>query len=149
MFLGEYLWARSGPLHGSESSYGQSTDLNYISWAISTIRAHSSVPDPISQGPIDSGQRDRGYTSSQTLLSMEDRPDFPYWGTTGFSRTPNTPRIPHLWNPKYISQNTIYTDGSNIKGNPRLRALVTHVPIRSTIYTDAGGIDETRTIMRS
>ncbi len=41
----------------------------------------------------------------------------------------------------------MYTDGSNIKGPSRLLAAVVHVSTCTTIYINAGGIDETRTIM--
>jgi len=41
----------------------------------------------------------------------------------------------------------VYTDGSNIKGQPRLGAAVEHFPTGTTIYIDAGGKKETRTIM--
>ncbi len=40
-------------------------------------------------------------------------------------------------------------DGSNIKGYPRLRAAVVHIPISTTIFIDAFGTEETRTIMRA
>ena len=43
----------------------------------------------------------------------------------------------------------MYTDGSEITGQPRLGAAVVHVPTCRTIYIDAGGTDETRTIMRA
>ena len=42
----------------------------------------------------------------------------------------------------------MYTDGSNIKGHPRLGATVVHVPTCTILYIDAGGTKETRTIMR-
>ena len=43
----------------------------------------------------------------------------------------------------------MYTDGSGIKGQPRLGAAVVHVPTCTTVYIDAGGAKETRTIMRA
>ena len=42
-----------------------------------------------------------------------------------------------------------YIDGSDITGHPRLGAAVVHVPTCTNIYIDAGGPDETRTIMRA
>ena len=42
----------------------------------------------------------------------------------------------------------MYTDGSDITGQPRLGAAVAHVPTCTTIYIDAEGTDETRTITR-
>jgi hypothetical protein len=43
----------------------------------------------------------------------------------------------------------VSTSGSDIKGQPRLETAVVHVPTWTTIYIDAGGTDETRTIMRA
>ena len=43
----------------------------------------------------------------------------------------------------------VYTDSSDIKGQPRLGAAVVHVPSYTTIYIDKGGRDETRTIIRA
>jgi len=43
----------------------------------------------------------------------------------------------------------VYTDVSDINKQPRLGAGVVHVPTRTTLYIDAGGIEETRTIMRA
>ena len=42
----------------------------------------------------------------------------------------------------------VYTDGSDIKGQPRLGAAVVHVQTCSTIYIDARGTDDTRAIVR-
>ena len=36
-----------------------------------------------------------------------------------------------------------------MKGHPRLGAAVVHIPTRTTIYVEAVGCDETRTIMRA
>jgi hypothetical protein len=46
----------------------------------------------------------------------------------------------------------VYTDGFDIKGQPRLGAAVVHVPTCTTMYIDARGTDETcdlPTIMRA
>jgi ribonuclease HI len=59
------------------------------------------------------------------------------------------PPAPRQWIPKYIPENWVYTDGSDIKGHPRLGAAVVHVPTATTIYIDAAGTDETHTIMRA
>ena len=40
-------------------------------------------------------------------------------------------------------------DVSKIDGHPRLGASVVHIPTATTIYIDAAGTDETRTIMRA
>jgi hypothetical protein len=36
--------------------------------------------------------------------------------------------------PKFIPKNLVYTDGSDIKGQPRLKAAVVHTTTRTTIY---------------
>jgi hypothetical protein len=100
---------------------GHSTYINSISWTIVTFRAHNSFPDPVLQRPIDYDQRSGGYTSSQTIPSMEDMPNMSYvFGTKRFPRIPNTPPTPHQWTPKYIPDKWIYTDGFDINDNPRL-----------------------------
>jgi len=43
----------------------------------------------------------------------------------------------------------VYTNGSDITGQPRLGVAVVHVPTCTTIYIDARGSDKTRTIMRA
>ena len=43
----------------------------------------------------------------------------------------------------------VYIDGSDITGQPRLGAAVVHVPTCATIYIDAGGTYEARTIIRA
>ncbi len=43
----------------------------------------------------------------------------------------------------------MFTDGSDIKSQPRLGAAVVHVPTSTTIYNDARGTDKIRTIMRA
>jgi hypothetical protein len=79
---------------------------------------------------------------------MEDRPNLPYGGSSGFPRTPNTSPTPHHWTPKYIPDSLIYTYGFDIKENHRLGAAVAHIPTRTTKYTDADGTHEANTIIR-
>jgi len=70
------------------------------------------------------------------------------WGNPAISppqRAP--PPAPHLWTPKNIPENGVYTDGSKIDGHPRLVASVVHIPTATTIYIDAVGTEENRTIM--
>jgi hypothetical protein len=43
----------------------------------------------------------------------------------------------------------VYTDGFDSKVQPCSGAEVMHVPTRTTIYIDACGTQETRTIMRA
>ena len=60
-----------------------------------------------------------------------------------------TPPTPTPWTPKFVPEEWVYTDGSDIKGQPRLGAAVVHIPTRTTIYIDATGCEETNTIMRA
>jgi hypothetical protein len=53
------------------------------------------------------------------------------------------------WHPRFSQEEWVYTAGSDIKGHPRLGAVVVHIPTRITIYIDAAGSEETRTIMRA
>ncbi len=48
----------------------------------------------------------------------------------------------------FLTEQWVYTDGSNIQGQPRPGAALVHVSTCTTIYIDAGGTYETRTIMR-
>jgi ribonuclease HI len=57
--------------------------------------------------------------------------------------------VPYPWQPKYLPEQWVYTDGSDIEGHPRLGAAVVHIPTATTIYIDAAGSEETRTIMRA
>jgi len=56
---------------------------------------------------------------------------------------------PHPWIPRFIPEYWVYTDGSDIKGQPRLGAAVVHIPTCNTIYIDAVGTEETCTITRT
>ena len=56
---------------------------------------------------------------------------------------------PYPWAPKFLPEQWVYTDGSDITGHPRLGAAVVHIPTSTTIYIDAAGTEETRTIMRA
>ena len=49
----------------------------------------------------------------------------------------------------FLPEPWVYTDGSDITGHPRLGAVVVHIPTSNTIYIDAAGTEETRTIMRA
>ena len=57
--------------------------------------------------------------------------------------------MPLPWTPKYRPEQWVYTDGSDIKGQPRLGAAVVHVPTCTTIYIYARVTEGTRTRMRA
>ena len=88
-----------------------------------------------------------GYTSSQPIPPLESLPTIP--GGNGGSPPPSGPPIPHPWTPMFTPEHWIYTDGSDIDGHPRLGAAVIHIPTSTTLYIDAAGTEETRTIMRA
>jgi ribonuclease HI len=56
---------------------------------------------------------------------------------------------PYPWAPKFLPEQWVYTDGSDITGHPRQGASVVHIPSSATIYMDVTGTKETRTIMRA
>ena len=91
----------------------------------------------------------RGYTSSQPLPTLVDMPHFPIGAATGPLSQRSPSHVPHPWTPRFIPENWVYMDGSDIKGQPRLGAVVVHILTRTTIYIDAAGTEETRTITRA
>ena len=80
---------------------------------------------------------------------MENIPIFPIqhagWATPLYGEAP----APYPWALKFLPEQWVYTDGSDITGHPRLGAAVVHIPTSTTIYIDVAGIEETRTIMRA
>ena len=91
----------------------------------------------------------RGYTSSQLLPDLEDIPVFPIQHARKTSHFKGDAPAPYPWAPKFQPEDWVYTDGSDITGQPRLGAAVVHIPTNTTIYIDATGTKETRTIMRA
>jgi hypothetical protein len=89
-----------------------------------------------------------GYTSFQPLPDLEDIPVFPTkharWASPFNGEAPS----PYPWAPKFLPEQWVYTDSSDITGHPRLAAAVVHIPTSTTIYIDFAGTEETRTIMR-
>jgi ribonuclease HI len=78
-----------------------------------------------------------------------DIPFLPLGGSFTLPSAPLPTATPLLWTPKYQPEQWVYTDRSDIKGQPRLGAAVIHVPTCTTIYINARGTKETRTIMRA
>ena len=116
----------------------QCTDLNTLTWAISTIRRHTlqAEHDP----HCHSAPTQQWDTSLLYLPHMRDTPMLP-------SRGSHIAPTPLYWIPKYLPEQWVYTDGSDIKGQSRLGAAVVHIPTCATLYIDAGGTEETRNIM--
>jgi hypothetical protein len=124
---------------------GQCTDLNTLTWTISTIRRHT-LPKEHNHAfrPSPTHQWN---TSILYLPHLENTPMLPPRGTHDHMHPPQLAPTPLQWVPKCRPEQWVYTDGSDIKGQPRLGAAVVHVPTCKTLYIDARGIKETRTIM--
>jgi len=91
------------------------------------------------------------YTFSQPLPDLDEAHKLPN-GDTHWLMAPTveiSPPDPIPWTPRFLPEEWIYTDGSYSKGHPRLGAAVVHIPTRTTMYIDATGCEETRTIMRA
>jgi hypothetical protein len=106
----------------------------------------TATDSPAALGPRRSG---REYTSSHPLPDLEDRLVLPIQHDR---RTPlynGEAPTPYPWEPKFLPEQWINTDGSDITDHPHLGAAVVHIPTNTTIYIDVAGIEETRTIMRT
>ena len=79
---------------------------------------------------------------------MKDTPFLPPRGAFTLPPAPLLAPTPLPWIPKYQPEQWVYTDGSDIKGQPRLGAAVVHVPTCTNLYIDAKGGEETHTIMQ-
>ena len=90
------------------------------------------------------------YTFSQSLPNLGEAHALPPGDTPSHhaATRPKTPPSPVPWTPRFLPEEWVYTDGSDIKGHPRLGAAVVHIPARTTIYIYVVGCEETRTIMR-
>ncbi len=79
----------------------------------------------------------RGYTSSPPLPNLENTPVFPPQPEGRSSPSSGEAPTPYPWAPKFLPEQWVYTDGSDITGHPRLGAAVVHIPTSTTIYIDA------------
>ena len=77
--------------------------------------AAAAVDTPSAFGPRDQGQ---GYTSSQPLLDMEDIPVFPIQHAKRTTSLNGVAPTPYPWAPKFLPEQWVYTDGSDITGHP-------------------------------
>jgi hypothetical protein len=82
-----------------------------------------------------------GLTFSQPLPTLENIPSSLY--------PPGLAPAPYSWEPKFLPEQWVYTDGSDITVQPRLGASVIYIPTNTPIYIDATGIEKTRTILRA
>ena len=130
---------------------GQCTDLNIMHWTLTQVTTNTAEA-PTSPTRAHPGLPwENTYTFSQPLPNLEEAPALPT-GNPPQQYDPTivgTPPRPTPWTPKFSPEEWIYTDGSDIKDQPRLGAAVVHIPTRTTIYIDATGCEETHTIMRA
>jgi len=84
-----------------------------------------------------------------SLPGMVDLPFLPLGGASTLPSAPIAAPTPQPWLPMSRPEQWVYTDGSDIKRQPRLGVAVVHVPTCTNIYIDARETYETRTIMRA
>ena len=109
----------------------------------------TSATVAVSPAALGTRHRGRGYTSSQPLPDLEDIQVFPIHHTRRTSPFIGEAPAPYPWAPKFLPEQWVYTDGSDITCHPRLGAAVVHIPTNTTIYIDAAGTKFTRIIMRA
>jgi hypothetical protein len=130
---------------------GQCTDLNLLHWTnalanSTSLGHHTPHPREHPDSPWENA-----YTFSQPLpilgeahaLLIGDTP------THHASAGTETPPNPIPWTPRFLPEEWVCTDGSDVKGHPRPGAAVVHISTRATIYIDAAGREETHTIIRA
>ena len=103
---------------------GQCTDLNMLEWTIALASSTSQGGHAPRQREHPASCLESTYTFSQPLPNLEKahilpRGDTPSHQDTTGTRTP--PR-PTPWTPRFLLEEWVYTDGSDIKGHPRLGA---------------------------
>jgi len=91
------------------------------------------------------------YTFSQSLPDLTEVHALPTGDTQRLiaPTEATTQPKPIPLTPQFLREEWVYTDGSDIKGHPRLGAAMVHIPTRTTIYIGATWCEETRTIMRA
>ena len=125
------------------------TDLNILHWTMAQTTNPGHQHTQLGDTPHI--PQTSTYTFSQPLPNMEGAPALPIEGPLGHLNTTRavTPPAPIPWIPKFVPEEWVYTDGSDIEGHPRLGAAVVHIPTNTTIYIDVADTEETRTIMRA
>ena len=130
---------------------GQCTNLNLLHWSLTQANTTSSERYTSHPQEHPGIPWENTYTFSQPLPNLGEAHTLNR-GDTQYNHDPTeetNPSTPIPWTPRFLPEEWVYTNGSDIKGHPRLGATTVHIPTRTTIYIDAVGCDETRTIMRA
>jgi hypothetical protein len=130
---------------------GQCTDLHILHWTLAQASTASSENRDSHPREHPGIPWQHTYTFSQPLPDLNEAHTLPN-GDTQRLRAPTMATTPPNyipWTPRFLPEEWIYTDGSDIKGHPRLGAAMVHIPPRTPIYIDATGCEETRTILRA
>jgi hypothetical protein len=113
---------------------GKCTDLNLLRWTLALI---STTP---TEDPIPSTRVHPGVPWANTSTFSQPLPNLAETQALS-TRVPQlqhdpikgeAPPRPLPWTPKFCPEEWVSTDGSNIKGHPRLGASVVHIPSTST-----------------
>jgi len=118
---------------------GQCTNLDTITWTISTICTHMLPAEHAPRCTPSPTHGSGGFMSFLALPGVMDIPFIPPRGSFTLPSAPLLPPTPFMWTPKYQPKQWVYTYGSDMKGQPRLGAAAIHVPTCTIIYIDAGG----------
>ena len=121
---------------------GQCIDLNLLHLTIALASSTSQWHHTLHQREHPDRRWENTYTFSQPLPTG-DTPS--HHAPTGMETPPN----PIPWTPRFLPEEWVYTDGSDMKGYPRHGVAVVHIQTRTNIYIDAAGCEETRTLMRA
>jgi hypothetical protein len=116
---------------------GMCTDLNILHWTIAQITNPGHQHTQLGDTPHI--PQTTTYTFSQPLPNLDEAPALPAEAPPGHFNTTRTvtPPVPIPSIPKSVPEEWVYTDGSYIKGRPRLGAAVVHIPTGTTIVIDA------------
>jgi hypothetical protein len=116
---------------------GQCAYLNILQWTLAQAPTSSSENSaPHTREHPGKPCWEHTYTFSQRLPDLREAHALSNGGTQQFSYS-TTPPNPIPWTPRFLPEEWVYTDGSDITGHQRLGAAVVHTPTCTTIRIDA------------
>jgi hypothetical protein len=118
---------------------GRYTDLNEFSWTLVTIKAHLAATAGDTPTVVESTHEDQSYTYFQLLPTLADKPGFLVHHPRRTSFLHGLALASCPWTPKFLPEQRVYTDRSDITSLPGLGAAVVHIPTCNTIYIYAAG----------